>query len=375
MRANASQVTNRVIRQLSAIRLDELNDARKLGKLPFGQAAQTWLETRQPFIGSRTTKDYRFYIETLSGFFGDDVPLEKLANPDLIRAYQLERNKTVGPSSINHECGILQQILKRARLWDKVRPFYEQLKNTVESPGRALSPEEERALLKAGTSRPGWARAYYLMILSMNTAAGPAELLGLRLRDVFTDNPETARIYIHENAKNKFRVREVPLNADALIATKALLQLAKEVGATKPDHYLVPGRVHKGRYDPTRPGLWPRTAWNEICLAAGVKVRPYDLRHHALTKLAEKNPEQVVLKIAGHVSPAMLRKVYGHVRLPALRAGVDSISSVSREPSKSLVKPEQTLFRVAQMAESMGISPDKALELLLAYERGKAERK
>jgi hypothetical protein len=71
----------------------------------------------------------------------------------------------------------------------------------------------------------------------------------------------------------------------------------------------------------------------------------------------------------------MLRKVYAHVRLPALRAGVDSISSVSREPSKSLVKPEQTLFRVAQMAESMGISPDKALELLLAYERGKAERK
>jgi hypothetical protein len=40
-----------------------------------------------------------------------------------------------------------------------------------------------------------------------------------------------------------------------------------------------------------------------MCAAAGIKLRGYDLRHHGLTKLAEKNPEQVVLKIAGHVSP------------------------------------------------------------------------
>lgn len=326
-----------------------------------------------PFIGPRTAKDYRLHVETLVKFFGN-MPLEKLANPDLLRAYQLERSKTCSGGVVNKELGIIQQLLRRIRKWDEVKPFYEPLELRIDSPGRALTPEEERALLKAGTSKPGWARAYYLTVLSMNTAAGPAELLGLRRRDVFVDNPETARIYIQEHAKNKHRVREVPLNADALTAVKALLQLARELGATQPEHYLVPYRVNKGEYDPTRHGLWPKTAWNEICCTAGVKVRPYDLRHHALTKLAEKNPEQVVLKIAGHVSPQMLRKIYAHVRLPALRAGVDSISSVSREPSKALVKPEQTLFRVAQMAETMGISPDKALELLLAYERGKVEK-
>ena len=364
-------ITNNVIRHLSAIRLEELNDARKLAKMPLREAGKAWLETRRPFIGARTAKDYRFYIESLAKFFGN-VPLEKLANPDLLRAYQLERSKTCSGGTVNKELGVVQQLLKRVRKWDAVKPFYEQMEGQVQSPGRALTPEEERALLDAGTSRPGWARAYYMTILSMNTAAGPAELLGLRLRDVFADHPETARIYINENAKNKYRVREVPLNADALAAVKALLTLAKEIGATQPDHYLIPCRVHRSEYDPTRHGFWPKTAWTEICLTAGVKVRPYDLRHHALTKLAEKNPEQVVLKIAGHVSPQMLRKVYAHVRLPALRAGVDSISSVSGEPNKStVVKSEQALFRVAQMAESMGISSDKALELLLEYERSK----
>lgn len=109
-------------------------------------------------------------------------------------------------------------------------------------------------------------------------------------------------------------------------------------------------------------------------------MRPYDLRHTGLTKLAEKNPEQVVLKIAGHVSPQMLRKVYAHVRLPALRNAVDSIGSVAvvradntEQPLKETgAKIHQTLFRVAEMAERMGIEGDKALQLLIEYERQQA---
>ena len=180
------------------------------------------------------------------------------------------------------------------------------------------------------------------------------------------ENPETARIYISEDTKNKYRVREVPLNPDALVAAKALLDMARS-------------RCGKSTYDPTRHGLWPKTAWTEMCTAAGIKqLRPYDLRHHGLTKLAEKNPEQVVLKIAGHVSPQMLRRIYRHVRLDALRDAVDSISSVNRAhpQSKKTVPqgdtPEQTLFRVAQMAAQLGISADKALQLLVEYERQQA---
>jgi integrase len=378
----SAAVTNRVIRQLSALRFDELNDARKLGKMPLREAGQAWLETRKPFLDPRTISDYAFYIDTMVKFFGN-VSLESLANPDLFRAYQLERSKTCGASTINHELSVLQQLLKRIRRWDAVKPFYEALPLPKESCGRALTPDEERRLIQAGASNPGWARAYNLMLLSLHTAAGPAEMLGLKLRNVFVDNPETARIFIQEHAKNKNRIREVPLNGDALGAVKALLVLAKEAGSGNPDHYLVPRRITRCLWDPTKHGDWPKKSFTAICETAGVKIRPYDLRHTGLTKLAEKNAEQVVLKIAGHVSPQMLRKVYAHVRLPALREAVDSISSVTvarpvdpkRPPKDTDERPHQTLFRVAEIAEQLGIDGDKALQLLLEYERQQALRK
>ncbi len=250
-----------------------------------------------------------------------------------------------------------------------------------------MTPEEERKLFETGRTNPRWATAYNLALLSANTAAGPGELLGLRFRDVFVNNPETARICIQEHAKNKYRVREVPLNADAVAAVQALMDIARSRGCGLPDHYLVPFRIKVNLFDPTQHGKWPTTAWREWIATAGVKnLRPYDLRHHGLTKLAEKNPEQVVLKIAGHVSPQMLRNVYAHVRLPALRSAVDSISSVSRtRPTKETTRPttaetpEQTLFRVSKLAEQLGIPTEKAFQLLIEYEREqaltKAERK
>lgn len=85
-----------------------------------------------------------------------------------------------------------------------------------------------------------------------------------------------------------------------------------------------------------------------------------------------------MLKIGGHVSPQMLRRIYAHVRLPALRSAVDSISSVNRfRPLKQSKKAndtrsEETLFRVAKLAEHLGIPNDKAVELLLEYERQQA---
>jgi integrase len=383
------QITNKAIRNLSAARLDDLSDCKKLGKMPLYEGAMEWLESRRPFLGERSAHDYAIHIATIAHFFGS-IALEKLANPDRLRAYQLERSKTCGASTVNKECSVIQQILKRIRRWHEVKPFYEPLPVKRDTPGRALTPDEEKRLFDVGKVNPKWASAYHLAVVSVNTAVGPGELLGLRFRDLFTDNPETARVYIRENAKNQYRLREVPLNTDALASMQALMAIAKSRGAGHPEHYLVPFRIRGGNdggvYDPTRPGKWPKGSWTEWIATAGVMLRPYDLRHHGLTKLAEKNPEQVVLKIAGHVSPQMLRKIYAHVRLPALRAAVNSISSVNvcrpvretAKPEKSET-PEQTLFRVSKMADQLGIPVEKAFQFLIEYERQqaltKAERK
>jgi integrase len=373
------------IRELTSQREDDINEHLNLAKMPLSEAARAWLDSRRPFIAPRTYKDYGLLIKTITTFFAErfgDMPLEELANPDLIRFFQLERRKTVGPHIINHECSMIQQMLKRIRKWAEVAPFHSPLPLPRESPGRAMTPEEERKLFRVGALNPNWEVAYWLAILSANTAAGPGELCGLRIGDVSVADASTARIYVHEHVKNKNRIREIPLNSDAFTAAKTLVERAHRLGSAQKEHYLIPFRICKGKFDPERHGFWPRTAWNDMCAAAGIALRPYDLRHHALTKLAETQPENLVLKIAGHVSPQMLRKVYAHVRLPALRSAVDAISSTGSSKTPGTESPSrmkrskaapadetQGWEKIAVLAERMRVPRAAAIELLKQYEQ------
>ena len=362
------------LRSIKAARSEEISDCGVLAKMPLPEAGMAWLQSRRPFLSPRTQKDYENYLGTIVKFLGN-IWLEKLANPDLIRLYQMERNKTAGASIINHECTVIQQMLKRIRKWAEVAPFYQPIPLPRESPGRAMTSDEERRLFEAGALNPNWAVAYWSAMLAANTATGPAEICGLRLADVFTSDSESARIHVHEHVKNVNRVREIPLNSEALTAAKALVERAGRLGATQPEHFLIPFRVYRGTFDPTRHGFWPRTAWSEMCAAAGIKLRPYDLRHHALTKLAETQPEHLVLKIAGHVSPRMLRRVYSHVRLPALRTAVNAIGASGREnqlperPGKR-GNQKQAMQMVAAAADRLRVPLSTAMELLKEYEQG-----
>jgi len=60
-------------------------------------------------------------------------------------------------------------------------------------------------------------------------------------------------------------------------------------------------------------------------------LRFHDLRHHAITELAEsKASEQTIMAIAGHVSRKMLAH-YSHVRLDAKRKALDALSQGNKE--------------------------------------------
>src|SRR5215472_5259445 len=80
--------------------------------------------------------------------------------------------------------------------------------------------------------------------------------------------------------------------------------------------------------DPTKPMTTWRTAWRSITKEAGLPgLRFHDLRHHAITELAESTAsDQTIISIAGHVSPKMLAH-YSHVRLEAKRAALANLSS------------------------------------------------
>lgn len=108
---------------------------------------------------------------------------------------------------------------------------------------------------------------------------------------------------------------------------------ARILGATEPDHYLMPSRVSGKKYDPAQPlSRWGwRTAWRRLAKEAGLEgLRPHDLRHHAITKLAESvdASEQTIMSIAGHVSREMLTH-YSHIRQEAKRKAVAALDNVT----------------------------------------------
>jgi integrase len=58
-----------------------------------------------------------------------------------------------------------------------------------------------------------------------------------------------------------------------------------------------------------------------------VGLRFHDLRHTAISALGEAGvPDRVIMDIAGHVSPRMLRR-YSHIQLEAKRAAIEALSS------------------------------------------------
>jgi integrase len=184
------------------------------------------------------------------------------------------------------------------------------------------------------------------------------EIRGLRWRDIdLIDRALTVR---RVTTKTDAGERAIPLNASALTAIVELYRRAQTFGGTEADHYVFPA-CENGRIDPTHAQTTWRTAWRRLtrailCPACGRVQNPaeicrndeckadihalisptaglrfHDLRHHAITELAESQAsDQTVMAIAGHVSPKMLAH-YSHVRMEAKRKALDSISSGSSD--------------------------------------------
>jgi integrase len=76
-----------------------------------------------------------------------------------------------------------------------------------------------------------------------------------------------------------------------------------------------------------------RTAWRSVTKEAGLPgLRFHDLRHHAITELAESGlSDQTIMSIAGHVSRAMLEH-YSHIRMDAKRRALEGLETPTSIP-------------------------------------------
>jgi integrase len=299
--------------------------AADLKKLSVKEAIAIWLPTRRGFIHEHTYRDYGFYGRRLAESSLGRMTLKDI-KADHIRQYQTERRAAgCGPHGINHEGSMLQQILRRAGLWQALEYDYQPLKLPRSTVGRALDEEEQARLLRIAKSEPRWETAYVFALISLNTTAGPKEVLALRRKHVDLD--KRVLFVGSDGAKNKHRIRPIPLNEISYNAFRYAIEVAERKGSTLPEHYIFPYRCigQPGRkWDPTRYARTLKTAWDQIRIASGLPdLRLYDLRHTALTRLYEDPTisDETIEQIAGHRGPAM-KKRYAHVRMEAKRSAL-----------------------------------------------------
>ena len=302
-------------------------------KAKLEQVAPGWLAYRKQIVAPLTVRIDRERLKPLLKSFGNrrlcDITI------DDILAYRVLRQSEVGHRTINLEVKVLRQILKAHKLWVRIGDDYRPLKENSRGPGQALADEQERALFATARSNPRWEVAYYAALLAANTTARGCELKSLQLRDV--DLME-GQIHIR-SSKTQAGVRVVPLNQTALWAASKLFERAKKLGASEPEHYLFPA-CERGQIDVIVPQKTWKSAWRSLTVEAGMKgLRFHDLRHDAITQLAEKGvPDQTLMAIAGHVSKQMLEH-YSHIRMKAKREAVKAIDSAI--PSEQVPESDQ----------------------------------
>ncbi|MDP9159048.1 MAG: tyrosine-type recombinase/integrase [Acidobacteriota bacterium] len=130
----------------------------------------------------------------------------------------------------------------------------------------------------------------------------------------------------------------------AVSALAKLRHRAESFGKLAPSHYVfaafVPKFTFSGKtvigygvtaFDPTTHVKSWRSAWRTLTKKAGLEgFRFHDLRHCAITQLAENGTsDSTIMAIAGHVSRRMLER-YSHVRMEAKRSAMEALAASTK---------------------------------------------
>ncbi len=338
---------------------------RDFARLPFGGAADLFIEERAPHVSERTAQLDRERLKTLRSFFGE-TPLLRIKASE-VSAYQRARvagrirlkaagqaQPGVGNRTVNMEVTVLRQMMRRAKVWSVISEDVKMLPERRGVVGRVLTCEQKEMLFRVAGSRGAWMVAHCAAALAASTTCRGVELKNLRWGDVDL----FANVISVKRSKNEAGKRTIPLNADGVAALTRLLERAHVNDATGAQHFVFPA-CENDVIDPSKPQKTWRTAWRSLvkktaylagrdaaseALASTHRIstakaawrraagffcglRFHDLRHQAITELAEQGASDApVMALAGHLSRAMMEH-YSHVRMEAKRAAVDGLAT------------------------------------------------
>jgi integrase len=228
------------------------------------------------------------------------------------------------------EVGVLRAILHRYRLWEAIAPDVDFLEEDP-SPGRALTADEETALL-AAAQKSRCRSLYPVVMLALNTGMRASEIRGLEWAQVDL----LARALTVGKSKTAAGTgRPIPLNPRAVAV---LTHWRAQFPDAQPEHYVFPHEKYgiagndrqlcAWEIEPTEPIHRWKVAWEAARKRAGVSCRFHDLRHCFISRLAESQAsDSTMMALAGHLSRAMLER-YSHIRMEAKRRAVDTLSGV-----------------------------------------------
>lgn len=308
-------------------------------KWSLDQALGKWMQFREATRPKASVAAEQTACRRLKSVIGADRRLSSITAWD-IRRFQMTRLATVGPKTVNNELLVLTAVLKSARLWTSLKETYEPLPAPKYGPGQALTPEQTAKLIETARTNDRWFVALCATVLAYATGCRSGEIKRLQLGNLLlgTDRP-----CIRLSAKNTKarREREPALNDLGLWAVNQLLKRTKLLGASDPDHYLLPADLskHTRQGDPLRGGkgfdvtrhqtTWD-SAWENLKKAAGVPgLRFHDLRHTHITHAIEAGvPIEVVMAQVGHISLEMTR-YYTHLGSNAKHSAVAAVQGKS----------------------------------------------
>lgn len=160
--------------------------------------------------------------------------------------------------------------------------------------GKALTPEQERALLQATAESDS--ACHTATTIALHTTMRSDEIKKLRWLQV---DLERRVLTVGQSKTDAGEGRPIPLN---VVVFEALVHWAGRFPNARPEHYVFPWCENR-QIDPSRPTKGWRTAWRNALKRTGFRCRFHDLRHTAISKLAEgQASDMTIMSIAGHVS-------------------------------------------------------------------------
>ena len=317
-----------------------------MGKLPLSRVADLYFEWKAASSAAVTIERERRIFNPVRKFFGSQFAVKAIKLP-MIQQYQQQRRQHVSktmkqavtPRSVNYELHLLRNMLKFARCWTvELAEGYKPLRHVKSRVGKCAAKEQVMKIIETAKANEYWQLAMWCAAVAIGTGCRGGEIRRLQLRDIDLENGKL--VIRGEIAKNRKR-REPRLMALAQWGLQHLLERARALGATEPQHYLLPLQrmqsryYHKGqdaKWDVNRPMFsWTRS-WRKLVAECGMAgFRFHDLRHTFRTWGAEAGvPLEVMMAQLGHMDRETSLE-YVHIQQRAMERARQLIESEQKE--------------------------------------------